>query len=333
MPPVPPGSLILVTGGNGYIAGVTIQKLLAAGFRVRGTVRDASRYDWMPSQYGPNFSLVEIADMAAPGAFDEAVKGVDGIAHIASPVVFVSDPQAVIVPAIQNAVGLLEAAAKEESVKSVVYTSSKAACVQMEPNKPYHITQSSYNEDSKAAWTLPVTADFARAALNYCCAKTESEQRCFKWVQENKPHFTFNTVVPNVNFGTVTRPDKTGFISSSGILRFVWEGNLAVAAMFPPEWFVDVEDSALLHIAVLTQPDVQNERLFAFAGPFCYKEILEIFRKSLPERKFADDPEEVLDCGTVDNTRSVELLKRMGKENGFSSLEEAVRKWIPLMLK
>ncbi|PSN65785.1 NAD(P)-binding protein [Corynespora cassiicola Philippines] len=267
MPPIAPGSLILVTGANGYIAGITIQLLLTRGYHVRGTV----------------------PDMSAP--------------------------------------------AKEQNVKSIVYTGSQAACVELVPGRPYHLGPETFNEGCRAARTLPPSTEYFRSLMNYSCAKLEAEQGCFRWVEENKPHFTFNTVVPNINFGTVARPDKTGFVSSSGLLQKLWEGNPGVASIIPPEWYVDVEDTALLHLAALTLPDVQNERIIAIGHSFCYKDILNIFKKAVPERKFLDTLEENEDCCTVDNSRSTELLRRMGKEQGFSTLEEGVMKWIPLTLK
>jgi nucleoside-diphosphate-sugar epimerase len=30
-------------------------------------------------------------------------------------------------------------------------------------------------------------------------------------------------------------------------------------------WFVDVQDTARFHVAALTKPDIQNERMLAFA--------------------------------------------------------------------
>lgn len=83
----------------------------------------------------------------------------------------------------------------------------------------------------------------------------------------------------------------------------------------------------------MTQPDVQNERLFSFASRYCYNDILAIFRKHVPSKSFVEDIEEVLDNGAVDNARSVEMLKRLGKENGFTTLEDAICKWIPWILK
>lgn len=51
-----------------------------AGYKVRGTVRDPDKASWMKDrfeQYGKsNFELVAVDDMAADGAFDDAVKGI-----------------------------------------------------------------------------------------------------------------------------------------------------------------------------------------------------------------------------------------------------------------
>ncbi|KAF2796354.1 NAD(P)-binding protein [Melanomma pulvis-pyrius CBS 109.77] len=329
---VHPGGLILITGANGYIAGVTIQKFLDAGFRVRGTVRNVSKNGWMTSQYGPNFSLIEVPDMAAENAFVEAVKGVDGIAHIASSMSFSLNPQDVIPPVIKGSIGLLEAAAKEKSVKSFVYTSSQGACITMEPHKVYHIDENTWNEESKRAWELPFEGGFERMALNYLCSKTEGEQHSFRWVEENKPHFTFNSVVPNYNFGTLIAPEHTGFGSSAAMLKMLWEGDMTSLQMLPPAWYVDTEDTALLHVAALTLPDVNNERIFAFGERFCWNQILSIFKKEVPDKEFVDKVEEVEDCGTVANGRAEELLKRLGKKR-FSTLDEGIKKFIPWMLR
>lgn len=337
MPFLEPGDLVLVTGANGYIGGIIIQKLLDAGFKVRGTVRDisASKNEWLQPHYGPNFSLVQVPDVAAPHAFDEAIIGVHGVCHTAASLIMHPDPEKTIRPEINGVIGVLEAAATQDTVKRVVYTSSSAAVLSddMRNGHAYHIDQNSWNEEAKAAWTLPITSDFSRGFLNYSAKKLEGEQRAFQWMKDNKPKFEFNSVIPNVNIGTMLRPDITGFISVGGLLKMLWEGESAFTAMLPPQWYVDVEDDALLHVAALTQPDVVSERLFAMAGRFTWNEILGIFRNQAPEKKFIDDIEEVADNGTVANERSVELLKRLGKKEGFTSLEDAVKKWIPFIQK
>jgi nucleoside-diphosphate-sugar epimerase len=80
-PAIPKGSTVLVTGANGYIGSHIADSYLQFGYKVRGTVRDAKKSSWLAEyfdkSYGKgNFDLVEVPDMAAEGAYDEAVKGV-----------------------------------------------------------------------------------------------------------------------------------------------------------------------------------------------------------------------------------------------------------------
>lgn len=271
--------------------------------------------------------------MANDNAFTEAVKGVDGIAHIASNLAVHLDPHVFITPVLKGTLGLLEAAAKEKSVKSFVVTSSSTACVTFDkPGKLYEITEKTWNEEAKKAWDLPAEGGLPRMLLNYLCAKVEAEQRSFRWVEENKPQFTLNTVVPGVVFRTVIAPEQLGFGSTAGILKMLWEGNALGQESFPPQFFVDVDDTALLHVAALSQPDVQNERLFALGHRFTWNQILAIFRKEAPERSFLKDFDEIDDNGTVANARSEELLRRYGKQ-GFTTLEESVKRCIPQILE
>ena len=71
-------SLVLVTGANGYIAARTVEAFLKAGHSVRGTVRSKSSVKPVVdalSEYASRLEIVEVPDITAEGAFDEAVKG------------------------------------------------------------------------------------------------------------------------------------------------------------------------------------------------------------------------------------------------------------------
>ena len=70
--------LVLVTGANGYIAARTIEAFLQAGYSVRGTARSAATTKGLRdalAPYADRLEIVEVPDIAAAGAFDEAVKG------------------------------------------------------------------------------------------------------------------------------------------------------------------------------------------------------------------------------------------------------------------
>lgn len=79
-PAIKPGSLVLVTGVNGYVGSHIADQLLTAGYRVRGTVRSFQKAAWMDeffrNKYGEGkFQLVAVPDFTIEGALDEAVKG------------------------------------------------------------------------------------------------------------------------------------------------------------------------------------------------------------------------------------------------------------------
>lgn len=74
-PAIPVGSLILVTGANGFIGSHITDQLIQAGYRVRGSTRDTTKVAWMKEMFGNQFEAVVVKDMADDGAFDEACKG------------------------------------------------------------------------------------------------------------------------------------------------------------------------------------------------------------------------------------------------------------------
>lgn len=80
-PAIPPGSLVVVIGANGYIGVETSQKFLEAGYRVRGTVRDVERCDWMHrifyKDWPGQFELVRVENFEVDGAFDQAFEGLN----------------------------------------------------------------------------------------------------------------------------------------------------------------------------------------------------------------------------------------------------------------
>ena len=95
------GSLVLVTGVSGYIASHTALQLLEAGYNVRGTVRSKEKAEWLyelfDKKYGKGtFEAVVVPDMMAEDAFNEAIKGVKGVCHMASVMTFSNKPEEVI---------------------------------------------------------------------------------------------------------------------------------------------------------------------------------------------------------------------------------------------
>ena len=252
-PRLPLGSLILITGVNGLVASHVADQALAAGFRVRGTVRSLSKSAWMISMFDSKhgtgrFELAEVADITADGAFDSAMASVAGVAHIAA-LLGSTDPDVMIPGSINADLSVLKSAAKEESVKAVVLTSSSWAQSNPAPNKKFNIDAGTWNDwAAQNAYHEPFGDD--KLMTVYAASKVFGERECWKYVKDNKPGFVFNagqscqsfgsgnaddiTVLPAANFGRVLDTEKQGYPSTIGWVKDLFLGKVDVHPFVPP---------------------------------------------------------------------------------------------------
>ncbi|KAI0206086.1 hypothetical protein F4808DRAFT_447937 [Astrocystis sublimbata] len=232
---IPPGSTVLVTGCNGFIGSHVTNQFLQHGFRVRGTVRDAGKDAWMTTlfdtKYGlGRFEFFPVPDMAVPGAFDEAMRGVSAVVHTASILTLSHDPNEVIPVAVQFALNALEAAYKEPSTTRFVYCSSSTAAVMAEVGQPgVVVTEATYNEDAvRAAWAPPpYTPDRAHAV--YSASKTQVEQAVWKYYRDNahlRPDMVVNTVLPDMTLGKSLDPVNQGYPSTTAMVALLYRGQV-----------------------------------------------------------------------------------------------------------
>ncbi|MFJ7217908.1 NAD-dependent epimerase/dehydratase family protein [Amycolatopsis sp. NPDC098790] len=235
-------SLVLVTGGTGYLGGHTVLRLLADGHRVRTTVRDPGR----AAAVVPDDVEVVAADLGADDGWAEATEGVDYVLHVASPFppAAPEDDDEVIRPARDGAVRVL-AAAREAGVRRVVLTSSFAAVgYGAVPRDEY----------TEADWTDPADPNSA-----YVRSKVIAERAA--WEQAaGGPELTV------VNPAGIFGPVLGGRVSSSvALVRGMLDGTMPVV---PPLYFgvVDVRDAADLHVRAMTHPRAAGERFLAAAG-------------------------------------------------------------------
>lgn len=89
---------------------------------------------------------------------------------------------------------------------------------------------------------------------------------------------------------------------------------------------------ARLHVIGLLDPDVSQERIFAFAGPFNWTDVIEVFRKLRP-RLVSVIPEPPKDegrdlCDVKGSKRAEQLLVDFFGRKGFSSMEECLAEGI-----
>jgi NAD(P)-dependent dehydrogenase (short-subunit alcohol dehydrogenase family) len=237
-PAIPRGSTVLVIGANGFIGSNIADQFLRLGYKVRGTTRNPEKNAWVANlfgrKYGPGrFELVAVPDMEAPGAFDDAVRGVSAVVHTATNYTMSPDPDAVIPGSIAGTVNALASAAKEPGLKRFVLTSSSASALIPKPNDPVTVTVDTWNDEVVrfAQGGPPQVPESAYPV--YAASKTLSEKEAWKFVREKKPGFVLNAVLPNINFGASLDLANQGHPSTSGLVVELFNGNSAALAGLP----------------------------------------------------------------------------------------------------
>ena len=359
-PAIPRGSTVLITGVNGLIASHIANQLLADGYKVRGTVRDSHKGEWMTElfekKYGKDvFEVVVVPDMVVEGAFDKHMEGISNpnipcplsrhltrtrtpgctaIVHVASILTFSPDPHSVITPVVNTTTSLLSSASRQPSITRFIYTSSSTAATRPYPNTRFHISSTTWNTaDVADAWTPPpYTPSPSRRMTVYGASKAAAEQACWAFMKSHNPSFVFNSVLPDFVFGQILSPQQPA--STAGWIKAVYDGDATQTEglkAFPPRYMVDVKDVARLHVAALVEEDVASERLFAFAEPFNFNDVVGCMRRISPEKRFPEEVEGLeRDLSTVETGRSVELLRRVGRE-GFTGMEQSIRENVGVM--
>ncbi|MFO0672927.1 MAG: NAD-dependent epimerase/dehydratase family protein [Polyangiaceae bacterium] len=177
-------SVVLLTGLTGYIAKHTALALLAAGYRVRGTVRDTARAKPMvdglaklASERGldPSRLSVAAADLMSDAGWSDACAGCAYVVHMASPFPLQNPPDrmALVPPARDGTLRVLRAASAA-GVRRVALTSSVASIVGGHPLRPGHL------------WTEADWSDVDAKTINpYRISKTLAERAAWEEVKKS----------------------------------------------------------------------------------------------------------------------------------------------------
>ncbi|PTM38629.1 aldehyde reductase [Bosea sp. 124] len=263
---------VLVTGGSGFLAGHCILALLAAGHRVRTTLRSPQREAGLRAALasagidpGARLDIVT-ADLTADAGWAEAVAGCRHVLHVASPLSAAAPKHEdeLIRPAREGTLRVLRAA-HAAGVERVVLTSSFAAIGYGKPlSRPY----------AESDWTDPSAPGLAA----YPKSKTLAERAAWEFVDGEGTSLELVVINPVGIFGPLLGPDMSASIL---LVKSMLEGRLAA---LPRLMFgvVDVRDVADLHLRAMTDPAAAGERFIATAGDFLtMQEIAQALRDRL----------------------------------------------------
>ncbi|QYT06292.1 Epimerase domain-containing protein [Trichoderma simmonsii] len=262
--------IVLVTGASGFIAAHVVEAFLKKGYNVRGTVRSektAEEVRKTHSKYAEQLSFAIVPNISAANAFDEAVKGVDGIIHTASPFILNATDfeKELLQPAIRGTTSILEAVQKyNPSVSRIVVTSSFASVLDpMQGQRPGYV----YKE---ADWN-PITVEQANSnpVMAYLASKTFAERAVFDYVETNKPSFTVATLCPPMVYGPIVHSvsDVKSLNTSSGDINRLIDGSEKDVPDTSFHAFADVRDRKLSQHPILTFLTIANREILQLPKP------------------------------------------------------------------
>ncbi len=267
--------LVLVTGGSGYIAGFCIAQLLNEGWGVRTTVRSLAKAEEVRagiSKISLNAAEIEFvtADLNSDGGWVEAVKGVDYVLHVASPVPLV-DPKSddeLVRPARDGALRVLNAA-RGAGVKRVVMTSSISAIIFGRGVREKPFTEADWTDETNRNDTSP-----------YDRSKTIAERAAWAWLAAEGGALELVAVNPGLVLGPVLGSD---FSASLEAIKKLLDGSIPALPHFGFS-LVDVRDIAALHVLAMTTPSAAGQRFIGSCDFYWMKDIAKVLKQGLGDK-------------------------------------------------
>ncbi|KAJ6028915.1 uncharacterized protein N7446_011745 [Penicillium canescens] len=296
MAPIDPGSFVLVTGGNGFIAAHCIATLLRSNYRVRATVRsfekgEATRKS-LSSAGVDNLSLLEIAVVPDPtdlNAFIAILHGCQAILHLASAFNYDAVPgefeEKLMIPAVKGTQVVCEAARLDPNIRRVVIMSSFAsvydASLGLQPGRVY-----TENDWCPLTYEDGVTASMVPTA--YRASKVVAERAAWDYIRDNPVQYQLMTLCPGMVFGRMIHPiSSLSQLNASN--QIIWQvlsagKDAEVPPTKAPVW-IDVEDLAETSLRTLTFSGSGNERFLVTQASYDTQEVADIIRSGLPDRQ------------------------------------------------
>ncbi|KAF2665572.1 NAD(P)-binding protein [Microthyrium microscopicum] len=286
--------LVLLTGATGYLGYLTLIALLKRGYKVRAAVRSnskVSKIEAAPSfkALKPSVEWVIVPDMTADGAYDEAVKGVKYIVHVASPIpTFGTEAiptekleEYFLHQAPKGELGMLTSAHKAGTVKRIVVTSSVVAIVPFE----YYMGEGDYSKVIPASNRIPdVTGPFVAEFQAYSAGKAKAINASEAWMESHDTIFDLISVIPGWIFGqdelVSSVEDFTKGSTNSVLLNLLlgnkeengYNGNV-----------VSGEDVAQLQVLAL-DPSIKGNQSFIASIDAEWEDAIAIVKKEYPEQ-------------------------------------------------
>ena len=263
---------VLLTGVSGFLGGHVARALLAAGYQVRGSVRNLAKADKVRdtlTKAGADVSRLEFValDLLKDDGWDAAAQGCRFLLHTASPFVIQmpADKMDLIRPAIEGTERALNAGLKA-GVERVVLTSSMAAIAY------------GHDRERTAPFTAADWTDLEGRGCNaYVESKTRAERRAWEIMKAAGREANLVVINPSGIFGPLLDEDPG---TSVQMVTRIFSG-LPAAPRFNFA-VVDVRDVAAAHVTALTAPSAGGRRFPMGERTLSLLEFANILRRRFP---------------------------------------------------
>jgi len=181
---------VLLTGSTGSVGAHILSQLLSTNHTVIAPIRSLSKSkSFLTTKYSSyilsgHLTLVEIPDLSKPHVFDDLVKSVDSIIHVATPLSPNNFQKGVIDLTWKIDENILLSASKSKSVKRVIITGSIVSTLSL-PNDLFLD-----KTVSEKTWN-PITNDegLGSEVAAYMFAKTSAEKKAWEFMEREKRGF------------------------------------------------------------------------------------------------------------------------------------------------
>lgn len=309
--------LVLITGATGHIGFKTLLDLLEAGYQARIAVRSEAKTKAILDN--PKFKSLQIPsnsytftivpEITAKDAYHDAIKGVDYVMHIASPLTggemttTEEYQKHFIEPAVEATSNILETAKTELNVKRVVITSSVIALLPFKDVSRPHASDEWFYAENR---TVNDEGPYANKFQAYSASKIKSLNESEAWMKSNNPHFDLVNIHPSFVMG---RNDLSLTLeamfhgSNRMMLNVVKEKEFKSAIQGST---VHNDDVARLHVESLQQSKIPAGSYIATGPASRWEDIPTIVRKLYPNA--------VEDGALQDNAKVVTIPSNFGSK-------------------
>jgi len=273
----PAGSVVAVTGANGYIGTHIVKLLLAKQYNVRAVVRDPTNEEKVGHLRSlPHSDRLQLVKGELNETdYQKAFAGAQAVIHVATPYMYTA-PDAdrdIVQPAVAGTLAALRAALGN-GVKRIVVTSSGGAFLHFPVPDGYKFSVTDWN--SNASLTNNP----------YFLSKRRAEEAAWQFARD---HPALQVTVVNPLYVLGPSLSGTNLNQSLANIKRVLMAEPGVHSL-PHIGVVDVRDVAAAHVLALEHPAAAGQRLFCASRVLHFNELVDTLRRLFPQYPVGSAP-------------------------------------------